>query len=148
MAGIPSVTDDIVNNRLLTYFRGLSYRYTLLGFRLTIVLPMIALFTYGLIVCFGIRPYYRAPNYGSPPLGLQSEWIATALIPWVFLLSSKRNLIAALTGLSLESLQSLHKLVSWNCLFFALVHTIAMINQALKQAPWSCKLTLNYVCRC
>ncbi|KAF8909688.1 ferric reductase like transmembrane component-domain-containing protein [Gymnopilus junonius] len=87
--------------------------------------------------CWGIRPYYRPPNYGSSPLGLRSEFIATALVPWIYLLPMKHNVLRSLTRLTIETAQTLHKWFGWFCLFFSLVHTIAQTIRALRQAPWT-----------
>ncbi|CDR36322.1 hypothetical protein NBRC10512_003915 [Rhodotorula toruloides] len=98
---------------------------------------------FSLAVCFGIRPYYRPPNFGSSPLGLRSEWIATALIVWIIATATKRNPLSYLSGIPFHRLMSLHKLLPWFCLFFALVHTVAMIIRANKQQPWRVTLATN-----
>ncbi|BGO98213.1 hypothetical protein NBRC10513v2_001382 [Rhodotorula toruloides] len=98
---------------------------------------------FSLAVCFGIRPYYRPPNFGSSPLGLRSEWIATALIVWIIATATKRNPLSYLSGIPFHRLMSLHKLLPWFCLFFALVHTVAMIVRANKPQPWRVTLATN-----
>jgi hypothetical protein len=40
-----------------------------------------AIFSFGFT--FGNRVYSRPPNFGSWPIGLRSEWIATAMLPWI-----------------------------------------------------------------
>ncbi|BGP29757.1 hypothetical protein JCM10296v2_001502 [Rhodotorula toruloides] len=98
---------------------------------------------FSLAVCFGIRPYYRPPNFGSSPLGLRSEWIATALIVWIIATATKRNPLSYLSGIPFHRLMWLHKLLPWFCLFFALVHTAAMIIRANQQQPWRVTLATN-----
>lgn len=87
------------------------------------ILAGVALSIFGLAVTFAIRPYYRPPNYGSPPLGLRSEWLATAPIVFVFATAVKRNALGWLTGISFARLMDLHKILGWFILFFSSVHT-------------------------
>lgn len=65
--------------------------------------------------CFGITYWYR-PAFcepssppdpykrlttragGSSPLGLRSEWLAMAMLPFLFVLAQKRNVIGTFTG--------------------------------------------------
>lgn len=75
--------------------------------------------------------------------GLRSEWIATALIVWIIATATKRNPLSYLSGIPFHRLMSLHKLLPWFCLFFALVHTVAMIIRANKQQPWRVTLATN-----
>ncbi|GEM09000.1 ferric-chelate reductase [Rhodotorula toruloides] len=108
------------------------------------VVLLAAVFTaFSFAVCFGIRPYYRPPNFGSSPLGLRSEWIATALIVWIITTATKRNPLSYLSGIPFHRLMSLHKLLPWFCLFFALVHTVAMIICENQQQPWRVTLATN-----
>lgn len=44
---------------------------------------MLAFFVFAMGYTFGVRPYQRPPNYGSSPLGLRSEWAATAVMPFI-----------------------------------------------------------------
>ncbi|GAA6054893.1 hypothetical protein JCM3770_004271 [Rhodotorula araucariae] len=104
---------------------------------LGVALITLAFTVFSFALCFGIHPYYRPPNFGSSPLGLRSEWIATALIVWIFATAMKRNALSYLTGLTFHRLMSLHKVLPWFCLFFAAVHTGAMIVRANAQQPWS-----------
>ncbi|GAA5828049.1 hypothetical protein JCM11251_005710 [Rhodosporidiobolus azoricus] len=89
------------------------------------------------VVCFAIFPYYRPPNFGSAPLGLRSEWIATALIVFIVATAVKRNALGFLTGLPYPRLLDLHKTISWVSFFGAIVHTVSMIVRANAQQPWS-----------
>ncbi|GAA6008274.1 hypothetical protein JCM10207_000062 [Rhodosporidiobolus poonsookiae] len=92
-------------------------------------------FTFAFV--WGIRPYYRPPNYGSPPLAIRSEMVSTALVVWIFACGVKRNALAYLTGLSYPRMINMHKAFAWACLFFALIHTVAFMVVAFRQAPWS-----------
>lgn len=83
----------------------------------------LGLMLFGLTVTFAIRPYYRPPNYGSPPLGLRSEWLATAPIVFIFATALKRNVLGWVTGISFARLMDLHKILGWFIFFFSLVHT-------------------------
>ncbi|GAA6008891.1 uncharacterized protein JCM10292_002636 [Rhodotorula paludigena] len=108
-----------------------------------VVLVSLAFTLFSFAVCFGIRPYYRPPNFGSSPLGLRAEFIATALIVWIFATAMKRNALSYLSGLSFHRLMSLHKILPWFCLFFSAVHTGAMILRAHQQEPWSFTYSTN-----
>ncbi|GAA5893149.1 hypothetical protein JCM6882_003898 [Rhodosporidiobolus microsporus] len=94
------------------------------------------LLLFGLVICFAIFPYYRPPNYGSSPLGLRSEWVSTALIVFIFATAVKRNVLGFLTGLPYPRLLDLHKIISWISFSAAIVHAVAMIVRAKRQAPW------------
>ncbi|GAA6040612.1 hypothetical protein JCM8097_008068 [Rhodosporidiobolus ruineniae] len=99
-------------------------------------LVSLALLLFACLVTFAIHPYYLPPNFGSPGLGLRSEWISTALIVWIIALGVKRNALAVITGLPYSRLLDWHKAFGWVCLLFAIVHTGAMVVQANKGAPW------------
>ncbi|GAA5872371.1 hypothetical protein JCM8547_000911 [Rhodosporidiobolus lusitaniae] len=109
-------------------------------------LVSIGLLLFSFVVSFGIHPWYRAPNFGSPPLGLRSEWIATALIVWIIATGVKRNALSYLSGISYPRLLDLHKTFGWVCCIFAIVHTAAMMIQAHKSgAPWHVTLASSAV---
>ncbi|GAA5905359.1 hypothetical protein JCM8208_003830 [Rhodotorula glutinis] len=110
---------------------------------LGIILVTVAFTIFSFAVCFGIRPFYRPPNFGSSPLGLRSEWIATALIVWIFATALKRNALSYLSGISFHRLMSLHKVLPWFALFFSAVHTGAMIVRANRQQPWAVTVATN-----
>jgi hypothetical protein len=97
----------------------------------------LGLLVYGLAICFGIRPFYRPPNFGSSPLGLRAEWLATAPIVFVFATAVKRNALGWLTGIPFARLMDLHKTSGWFVFLMAMIHTVAMMVRALRQAPWS-----------
>ncbi|MBW0513365.1 hypothetical protein O181_053080 [Austropuccinia psidii MF-1] len=90
---------------------------------------------FSILVCFSRRPYYRPPNYGSSPLGLRSEFIATAMVPWLYATATKKNFLEIFTGVSFGQIMSFHKWAPWICLIMSLVHTCSMIIQAEQNHP-------------
>ncbi|GAA5849470.1 hypothetical protein JCM9279_000912 [Rhodotorula babjevae] len=107
------------------------------------ILVTVVFTVFSFAVCFAVRPFYRPPNFGSSPLGLRSEWIATALIVWIFATAMKRNALSYLTGVGFHRLMSLHKVLPWFALFFSAVHTGAMIVRANRQQPWAVTVATN-----
>ncbi|KAI8455382.1 ferric reductase like transmembrane component-domain-containing protein, partial [Phakopsora pachyrhizi] len=91
---------------------------------------------FSIAVCFLRRPYYRPPNFGNSPLGFRSEWIATAMIPWIYASATKRNFLVYFSGVSYHRILTIHKWAPWICLFMSIVHTWAMIIRADRQQPW------------
>ncbi|KAH8430011.1 ferric reductase family protein [Aspergillus melleus] len=80
----------------------------------------------------GPKPYYwpntRELSYGSsPPIATRTGWMALALLPFVLALSTKANLISALTGVSHEKLQVFHHWTSYAMFVLALIHTFPFI---------------------
>ncbi|KAI9044276.1 uncharacterized protein KD926_001506 [Aspergillus affinis] len=118
--------------------RYLSYR----SFRLPVLrswspsLGVIGLGCVGVVffaaMTLGPKPYYW-PNttelsYGSsPPIATRTGWMALALLPFVLALSTKANLISALTGVSHEKLQVFHHWTSYAMFVLALIHTFPFI---------------------
>ena len=49
----------------------------------------------------------------SPPLATRSGWLALAMLPFVLALSTKRNYISFLTGVSHDRLQVFHRHLAW-----------------------------------
>ncbi|KIM21864.1 hypothetical protein M408DRAFT_18293 [Serendipita vermifera MAFF 305830] len=102
-------------------------------------------FLYFNLYCWVNPWYYRLPFYGSPPLGLRSEWIATALLPFVFVLGAKRNLISWITGVSHDKLQVFHQGAAFVVVYMSLVHTISMTIQSLMEVPWADTYASSYI---
>ncbi|OAA47291.1 Flavoprotein transmembrane component [Beauveria brongniartii RCEF 3172] len=78
----------------------------------------------------GPRPYYWPTDakYGSsPPLATRTGWMALACMPFILLLSSKANVISAVTGIPPEKLNVWHSWVSWAMFVLALIHTFPFI---------------------
>ncbi|EJD54204.1 hypothetical protein AURDEDRAFT_148086 [Auricularia subglabra TFB-10046 SS5] len=84
--------------------------------------------------CFGITYYYRPPFYGSSPLGLRSEWLAMAMLPFLFVLAQKRNFISYFTGSSYEKLQVLHQGVAGLHFYMSIVHTVSMSIRGARES--------------
>ncbi|KAI8455383.1 ferric reductase NAD binding domain-containing protein, partial [Phakopsora pachyrhizi] len=92
---------------------------------------------FSIAICFLPRPYYRPPNFGSPPLSLRSEWLATAMVPWIYAAATKRNFLEFFSGVSYHRVLTFHKWVPWICLLMSIVHATSMIIKANRQQPWS-----------
>jgi predicted ferric reductase len=74
---------------------------------------------------FAARPYYREQlGYGSPPIAIRADVMATACIPILVALSGKANVITLFTGISHERLNILHRWVAWICFALSLIHAI------------------------
>ncbi|KAK0228685.1 ferric reductase NAD binding domain-containing protein [Armillaria fumosa] len=117
--------------RLLTYpripisvNRFISPWYTAGNQGQTLLLAAGFLFT--TLYCFADTYYYRPPFYGSSPLGLRSEWLAMAMLPFLIVFGHKINFIGTLIGGSHEKMQGLHQGVAGLHLYMSLVHTISM----------------------
>ncbi|CAG7852944.1 SubName: Full=Related to ferric reductase {ECO:0000313/EMBL:CCA75406.1} [Serendipita indica DSM 11827] len=149
-------TPQVVPKKLLALLRLFSYPrlpysvsrivntvWTIGSLGPNIMLFIALLFTS--LYCWVARYYYSAPFYGSPPLALRSEWIATALIPFVFVLGAKRNLISWVVGVSHEKLQVFHQGVAFLIVYMSLVHTISMIVQACSELPFRQHYVSDYI---
>ncbi|KZV71420.1 hypothetical protein PENSPDRAFT_675358 [Peniophora sp. CONT] len=106
--------------------------------------------------CFGISYWYRPAFWGSSPLGLRSEWLAIAMLPFLFVLGQKRNLIGTFTGTAYEKLQVLHQGVAGLHFYMSLVHTGAMSVRGARElglmsnssylTGWICLGPLIWLC--
>lgn len=89
-------------------------------------------FVFFAAMTLGPQPYYW-PNTatlsfgGSPPLATRAGWMALACLPFMIILPTKANMIAALTGVSHERLIVFHKWVGWAMFVLALVHMFPFI---------------------
>lgn len=85
------------------------------------------------IWCFVVQPYYRCSReWGSPPLAIRAGMLANGLVPFLFALGTKVNVISSLTNISHERLQVHHQWLARLFLFFSVVHTLPFIIQPLK----------------
>lgn len=136
--GLPSVIS--FNPKISAYARLISYpQSNWFNGIIPATGPSILLFLFLLftnLICFIPRPYYRPPNYGSSVLGLRTEWVATAMMPWIYALSSRRNVISYLTGVSYQRVMTIHKYSPWICLYYSIIHTWTNIIRANRQQPW------------
>lgn len=93
-----------------------------------------AAFIVTLVWTFVVHPYYRPLRaYGSPPLALRAGFFATALVPWIYALASKGNIITYLTQISHEKLNVLHRWTARLCLVLSVVHTLPFFIQAMHE---------------
>jgi len=83
---------------------------------------------FGLLVCLVPRPYMRPANFGTPPLGLRAEWIATVPLVFVCAAGTKWSALGWLTGLSVGRLMDLHKIGGWVMLIFSVIHTVRSVS--------------------
>ncbi|EIN04308.1 hypothetical protein PUNSTDRAFT_146546 [Punctularia strigosozonata HHB-11173 SS5] len=96
---------------------------------------MIVFFAFTMGYVWGFRPCYRPPNFGSSPLGLRSEWAATATMPFIYAFGTRVNFVGYVTNKPLHTMRSFHVWAGWFCLFMSIVHTVAMFIRANRQAP-------------
>lgn len=120
-------------NRYISY-RKLPYKYTnVLGLpnSMGVFLVVMAITLYLLCFCFIPHYWYReCRGFGSPPLSIRSGLMATALVPFIFVLSGKQNIISTLTGISYEKLNIYHQWASVLCFLLGWVHTIPFYYQS------------------
>lgn len=135
--GVPSVLR--FHPKISAFFRTMSYpQLRFWGGSIPPLGPSFLLFGFLLfstLVCFLRRPYYRPPNFGSSPLGVRSDLIATAMVPWIYAAATKRNLLEYFSGVSLARLMTLHKWAPWICLYMSVLHTWAMVHPH-RHEPW------------
>ncbi|KAK3935272.1 ferric reductase [Diplogelasinospora grovesii] len=124
--------------RMLAATRLLSYRQ-LRGKRLDWGFPSVGILLLGLVgaafflaMTLGPQPYYwpntKTISFGnSPPLATRTGWMGLGCLPFVIALSTKANMITALTGISYEKLHVFHSWAAWAMFVLALVHTFPFI---------------------
>lgn len=129
-------------NVFVSYFRYIGYKqiprkvcyFTSLppsvGSALFLLASTIYLFCY----CMAPHFWYRScRGFGSPPLAVRAGIMATALTPFVYVLSGKSNMISLLTGISYEKLNVFHKYVGVATFVLSVIHTIPFIYQDLQE---------------
>jgi hypothetical protein len=141
---VPQESQPVPGGALLMKFRAflrmLSYRSiggvmaSQAGLpRIGMFLFLVATMLYFLILTFLVHPYYRERRgFGSPPLGVRTGLMSTALIPFIVASATKVNIISFLTGLDHTKLNIFHRWTSHFCFFLAIAHTIPFIVTALK----------------
>ena len=88
------------------------------------------------VLCYTFIPkfwYRECRGFGSPPLAVRAGMQSTALVPFLFILSGKTNLISQLTDISYEKLNVYHRWVSAVCCLLGWVHTIPFYVQAVRE---------------
>lgn len=86
------------------------------------------------ILCYLFIPkiWYRdCLGFGGGPLAIRGGHEAIALIPLIYILSGKTNLVTAFTGVSYEKLVVFHRWVSFICCFCAWVHAVPFYLQPI-----------------
>ncbi|QHS75979.1 putative ferric-chelate reductase [Saccharomyces paradoxus] len=128
-----------IMKRLVAFNRYICYRkfptliFSYLGIPTSVgtFLVVMAATLYTLLYCFVPHPFYRpCAGFGSPPLSVRAGIMAVSLVPFVFSLSGKVNVIGWLVGLSYEKINIYHQWASILCLFFSWVHVIPFLRQA------------------
>ncbi|KIY72479.1 hypothetical protein CYLTODRAFT_417875 [Cylindrobasidium torrendii FP15055 ss-10] len=118
--------------RLPTFIGRFVAPWVTVGNRATTLLLLLGtLFT--TLYMFALTYYYRPPFYGSAPLGLRSEWLAMATLPFLVAFAQKINIVSVLTGASHQKLQVLHQGVAGLHFYTSLVHTIAMSIRSARE---------------
>lgn len=88
------------------------------------------------LFCYCLVPHYwyrGCSGFGSPPLAVRAGIMATALTPFIYVLSGKSNMISLLTGISYEKLNSTHQYVGVAAFILSIIHTIPFIYQPLQE---------------
>ena len=134
-----------LQSKLLALGRSISYRRFLglasdkFGIPSVGVLVFLLLAAlYLAILTFAVRPYYRQHRgYGSPPIGVRTGLMATALTPLLILLAGKANLITLMTGIGHERLNIIHRWVGWMTFILSVVHTVPFIVAPLHDGGYA-----------
>ncbi|KAH7024617.1 ferric reductase like transmembrane component-domain-containing protein [Microdochium trichocladiopsis] len=113
--------------------RYLAYRrWTIAGYP-TVSVGVALLIACGAVffaaMTLGPQPYYW-PDIswgGSPPIATRAGWMALACLPFMLALSTKANMIAAVTGVSHEKLIVFHNWTGWAMFVLALIHTFPFL---------------------
>lgn len=93
---------------------------------------------YLFLYCFVPHFWYRScRGFGSPPLAVRAGIMATALTPFIYILSGKSNFITLVTGISYEKLNYIHQYVAVAALVLSVVHTIPFFYQALQEGGYN-----------
>ncbi|KAL7663628.1 ferric-chelate reductase (NADPH) [[Candida] zeylanoides] len=84
--------------------------------------------------CFIPHFWYReCRGFGSPPLAVRAGIMSTALVPFIYVLAGKSNIISMLTGISYEKLNTMHQYTGVACFVLGVVHTIPFLWQDMAE---------------
>lgn len=81
--------------------------------------------------------YRGCRGFGSPPLAVRTGVMAVALIPFIYILGGKSNMITLVTGISYEKLNVFHQFCGVACFVLSLIHTIPFIYQIYNEGGTS-----------
>ncbi|GME96606.1 unnamed protein product [Ambrosiozyma monospora] len=87
-------------------------------------------------LCYTLIPHFwyrECRGFGSPPLAVRAGVVSTALVPFIYILSGKSNLICGLTGISYEKINVHHRWVSIISYIAAWVHTAPFYIQSSRE---------------
>lgn len=128
---------------LISYCRFVGYKQTprylqyfasfpkSVGSALFMMLTTLYLACYCFVPHFWYRPCI---GFGSPPLAIRAGLMATALMPFIYVLSGKSNMITLLTDVSYEKLNTYHQYVGVAAFILSIVHTVPFIYQFLQES--------------
>ncbi|CAK9441997.1 uncharacterized protein LODBEIA_P58030 [Lodderomyces beijingensis] len=89
---------------------------------------------YLLCYCFIPHFWYRGcAGFGSPPLAVRAGMMSTALMPFIYVLAGKSNMITLLTGISYEKLNAYHQFVGVAAFVLSIVHAVPFVYQDLQE---------------
>lgn len=92
---------------------------------------------YLLCICCVPHAWYRAcVGFGLPPLALRAGALSIALVPFIFVLSGKCNVISLLTGIGYEKLNVVHRYTAAAAFIFSMVHVISFLYQNLNDGGY------------
>lgn len=93
---------------------------------------------YMFLWCLVPHFWYRGcRGFGSPPLAVRAGIMATALTPFIYILSGKTNFVTLVTGISYDRLNYIHQYVGVAALVLSVIHTIPFFHQALVEGGYA-----------
>ncbi|CAK7915359.1 ferric/cupric reductase transmembrane component 7 [[Candida] anglica] len=98
------------------------------------LLFVIASTAYLACYCFIPHYWYRGcSGFGTPPLAIRAGVMATAITPFLYVLSGKSNMITLLTGISYEKLNGFHQWAGVITLILSIIHVVPFMYQAMAE---------------
>ncbi|WVQ84201.1 hypothetical protein IAT38_006352 [Cryptococcus sp. DSM 104549] len=121
--------------KLTALIRGVGYRHVaFIDLSLGVVLAITTTFMALFIWCFAKKPYYRpGVEWGNPPLGIRSGYIAQGLVPFVFAMGSRINPLAWVTRVESGRWMIWHQYGARVILFFSTIHTFVILYAPYRQ---------------
>lgn len=127
---------------LVSYCRFVGYKQTprylqyFASFPKSVGSALFMMLTTLYLACYCFVPHFwyrQCIGFGSPPLAIRAGLMATALMPFIYVLSGKSNMITLLTGISYEKLNAYHQYVGVAAFVLSIVHTVPFIYQFYKK---------------